>query len=98
VEGAEVQVVYNSSRCSSDFRFHFTLSSTILFKAVTSYKKFQECKSNINSLMMHIRHSQDVAFDLKIDLTSDPPAPVNDVSLNFGVVRELVKHVVDVVG
>ena len=100
VEGAEVQVVYNSSSCSAEFSFHFLLSSTILFKAVTSYKKFQECTSNIKPLMMHIRHSQDDAFNLKIDLTSDPPAPVNEneVFLDFGVVHDLVKHVVDVVG
>ena len=97
IKGAEINVFHNVSSCSADFSFHFLLSDRILFKAVTSYKKFQECTSHTKPLIMRIVRSGDESFDLQVDLTSDPPALVKDRNI-FDAVHEMVNHVVDIVG
>jgi len=96
-DAAEINVIHNLSSCSADFSFHFLSSDRIIFKAVTSYKKFQECTSHMKPLIMRIVRSGDDSFDLQFDLTSDPPAPVKDRNI-FDTVHEMVNHVVDIVG
>ena len=74
VKGAEVHVVYNSSSCFAEFRLHFLSSSPIFLKAVTTFKPFLECTSNIKPLIMNVRHPKDDSFIFKIELNSDPPS------------------------